>query len=521
EAYKALTFDDLLTDPTCAPLLEAMEEIAWTATQKKAIIFTKETYQPITSRIPLKERTKWATTLLNELGFLKPAGAFINPLQTDYYFIHLTFQEYFAARHLANLFKTSPKEAIDWLTRNKFDRRYEIVLNFTAGLLSSERDALDAFFNTLLAPPNSLAGIHELCLSVCCSEEVNPPLPSENYNTLLSRFLTLMQRQPVGSVVSYKHIYLTLNRAPRFFLTKTIKNHYLSQLNHLDRNIRFDAANALMMIKPNDLDVIHELVKHLNDTDSFVGWRAADAIGEIKPSDPSIIHQLVKLLADTNSNVRRSAAVALGKIKSNDLSVIQELTKLLHDTKSNVRRSAADALGKIKPSELSIFHELVNLLRDTDSDVGWSAVEALGKIKPSDLSVIQKLTELLSDTDKNVRRSAAFALSEIKPNQTKILAHLEKLSRAKGQGGCEEAWKVIGYLKKRMLVEGYLRAPVNKMERWRRLLVIHAEKGGSMIYVFKGELFFEEDGVLCSLPVDLTREDILGKMNFPELEEFF
>ena len=57
-----------------------------------------------------------------------------------HYFIHLSFQEYFAARYLIHLLKGSQTEkAIGFIKYQKYNRRYTLLFSFAAGLLN-DRD---------------------------------------------------------------------------------------------------------------------------------------------------------------------------------------------------------------------------------------------------------------------------------------------------------------------------------------------------------------------------------------------
>ncbi|KAF9079320.1 hypothetical protein BGX27_006605, partial [Mortierella sp. AM989] len=100
-----------------------------------------------------------------------------------WYFLHLTFQEFFAAkwlvRHLQEYltdpsatssdFMMSCKEALDIVQQHKYNPRYEIVWWMVAGLL--EDKALSSFFNLLEEEPRDLiGGRHQQILMECFNE---------------------------------------------------------------------------------------------------------------------------------------------------------------------------------------------------------------------------------------------------------------------------------------------------------------------------------------------------------------
>ena len=82
-------------------------------------------------------------TQLEAIGLLKPIGEGIGMRNKDHYFVHLTFQEYFAARYLAKLLhskdKVLIKEGKTFLQKYKYNPLYERMMWFTAGLVSSNK----------------------------------------------------------------------------------------------------------------------------------------------------------------------------------------------------------------------------------------------------------------------------------------------------------------------------------------------------------------------------------------------
>ena len=85
--------------------------------------------------------------LLHKLPDLKPK-AWNDPLKSQFCFIHLTVQEFFAAKHLVN---TETKEEIErFVCIHIDDGKWQVVLQFVAGLLNSSSDT----FIKLLPKPS-------------------------------------------------------------------------------------------------------------------------------------------------------------------------------------------------------------------------------------------------------------------------------------------------------------------------------------------------------------------------------
>ena len=110
--------------------------------------------------------------LLHQLPDLKPK-AWNHPLKSQFCFIHLTVQEFFAAKHLLN---TTTKDKIERFVCNHINvGTWQVVLQFVAGLLNSSSD----IFIKLLPKPSegewpATEKDKDLAVQVCkCLYEIN------------------------------------------------------------------------------------------------------------------------------------------------------------------------------------------------------------------------------------------------------------------------------------------------------------------------------------------------------------
>ena len=109
--------------------------------------------------------------LLHKLPDLKPK-AWNDPRKSQFCFIHLTVQEFFAAKHLVN---TETKEEIErFVCIHIDDGKWQVVLQFVAGLLNSSSDI---FIKLLPKPRESFWPVEQdkgLAVQVCkCLYETN------------------------------------------------------------------------------------------------------------------------------------------------------------------------------------------------------------------------------------------------------------------------------------------------------------------------------------------------------------
>jgi hypothetical protein len=94
----------------------------------------------------------------------------------SYYFVHLSFQEHFAARYLVKALNGAAdqkKKAIDFIKANKYNQRFELVFNFASGLLTngSSEQCTNLFWETLFEEPLDLIGLRHVQIVISCLEE--------------------------------------------------------------------------------------------------------------------------------------------------------------------------------------------------------------------------------------------------------------------------------------------------------------------------------------------------------------
>ncbi|CAF1191181.1 unnamed protein product, partial [Rotaria magnacalcarata] len=97
-------------------------------------------------------------------------------LEKHHYFVHLGFQEFFAARHLARLLHSTTNDiGIQFIKNHKYDKRLQLVFIFAAGLLiqSENKQAIHTFWDTIYGDPHDLEGIRHMQLVTVCLDETN------------------------------------------------------------------------------------------------------------------------------------------------------------------------------------------------------------------------------------------------------------------------------------------------------------------------------------------------------------
>lgn len=127
---------------------------------------------------------------LPSLSFLRTPGLSADPADQSYHFLHLTFQEYFAARYFVRKWKESkgPLQVFSldtenttqilpavFLRKNKYTARYDIFWRFVAGLLDAD-DQAQQFIDTVEEEPLDLLGPTHQRLIINCMSEISSDL---------------------------------------------------------------------------------------------------------------------------------------------------------------------------------------------------------------------------------------------------------------------------------------------------------------------------------------------------------
>ncbi len=386
---------------------------------------------------------------LKKLSFLHTDDA--EESQCSYHFMHLTFQEFFAAKHFVAHWKAGreitllsvhtqrwtkvPPEA--FVRQQKYNPRYEIFWWFASGLLRGE--ALDRFFALLEAEPRDLFGAsHQRLIMGCLHEAPRAQaigLPSEIRDGLEQHLAQWLQweidktgactlaHQPtfpehvllnclngaasdktklaVATALGYRSA-LSVLALPALFALAQDQNNY----------VRCNAAHALGQQSSLPESALQALCALAKDKNWDVRRAATQALSQQSSLLESGLSALLALAKDQDSEARCATAWALGQLPSLPESVLQALLALAKDQDSSVRRIATQALGKQPSLSESGLSALLALAMDQNSDVRRAAAEALGKLPSLPESVLQALLALAKDQDLIVKRAATQALGE-------------------------------------------------------------------------------------------------------------
>jgi len=403
--------------PHVKNIILTLEDIAQEATQSNKLYVSSEEVEEISA-----ERGVSSKQLL-DLGLFRPQMGC---------FIHLTFQEFFTATRLANLYlENDPAkrgEAKQFVAENKFKPRYALIFWMTAGLLGkrSKLDPLQAFFDDLFDEPYDLAEAYHFQIITRCFTELRDPKQIIQYAPFMKdlavyvkeeitqerlnkrifidnpKLLSCEEIRPIMlSFLDAKNVYAISLLGDFAENGERIEGEIFKKLvalkvyhSGLYLNLALDRALNEILRGEEKLkeEVIKDLVALLKDPDSDTRGRVAWALSEIvekgEKLEEEVIKDLVALLKDPDPWVRNSAVRALEEVVKRgeklEEEVIKDLVALLKDPHSCVRGRAADALGEVvkrgEKLEKEIIEGLFAQLKDPDPVVSANVGNVLGRI---------------------------------------------------------------------------------------------------------------------------------------------
>ncbi|KAF9113375.1 hypothetical protein BGX27_001703 [Mortierella sp. AM989] len=314
--------------------------------------------------------------------------------QHAWHFLHLSFQEYFAAVWLAKHLQIDQKNPADreplertteFIKQQKYNPRFEVVWWMIAGLL--EDKALSNYFNILQAAPHDLIGYRHQQLLAGCLKEARCHLSLEKITVLeeellqwLDFDLVLLDSSTINSILSARSVF------PEELLAKNLIR---------SKKSREYALRALARRPYLTSSTIECLVRILEDPDENVRGLAIFAIGSQSTLSDST-KTLIGTLQNSSTEVREAAYFLFSSQTILSDFAIKFFTNSLRHEESNMRSRAACILSTNSTLPESTIQTLVDTFRkDNNSYVKVSVVYALGSQTILNGAAIQVLIDAL------------------------------------------------------------------------------------------------------------------------------
>ena len=356
-------------------------------------------------RKQLREAQEMATRFLREMREM--SGLIVERGQDAFGFLHLTFQEYFAGRALA---QKSDERRWKIVRKHLHDPRWREPLMLCAGRLgvveNRREQATKLVASILDCEDPTEEDLHRhllLALAIACDDVYLEP--------------QLMERIVASAVGCLPTKVYVLARAIMGFLAQLVVNGDVEVERCFDpiwesgdQRLRRDAVDVLGRLSSTPA-VRKNLSLRLSDADWNVFERTLKALSSQVGSDADIRNALIEKLNDDNYPVRQSAMSALSSHVGSDADIRNAIVEKLNDDNWQVRQSAVSALSSQVGSDADIRNALIEKLNDDNYFVRQSAVSALSSHVGSDADIRNAIIQKLNDDNWQVIRSAMSALS--------------------------------------------------------------------------------------------------------------
>ncbi|HEU4324777.1 MAG TPA: HEAT repeat domain-containing protein, partial [Roseiflexaceae bacterium] len=362
-------------------------------------------------------------------------GLFVERAPRLYGFLHLTFQEYYAARYLVASSATRAGLIRQHLHDPRWDEPILLALGYVG--LDSPKKATELLETAVLAQGAEAARLglrssrHEELLGRdylfalrCLADQI--PIRSRLLRPLIERLAEeTLRRSGLAVYTRYRELLGQRLQALGGEAAAQLVLLLSEGLRDADAGVRRSAVSALGRLGGGVEGVVGALWAALEHSDPDMRWRAVEALGRLGGRVEGVVGALRAALEDSHPNVRRSAVAAL-EGPGGGVEVEGALRAVLEDSHPNVRRSAVAALGRLGGGVEGVVGALWAALEHSDPNVRASAVEALGRLgDTTDTLRVQALNGFAEATDSEVRQWIAAYLGHAAQSDPAVLDALQ------------------------------------------------------------------------------------------------
>ncbi|KAI0414058.1 ARM repeat-containing protein [Xylaria grammica] len=428
------------------PITTILECLAFDGMYHNVVEFQPEYRDIVLGHIDMPNNGLTLADVLENVSFLRTSDPSIEYDERSYHFLHLTYQEFFAAKyfvrcwqdaeeleyssnleHQESRVKTSPK---DFLRKFKYSARYDIVWRFAAGLFGRKASEFFELIEDkpldLLGPTHQRLVMHCLCeadLSAC--PETRSALETKLSQWVLFEFdfrdfrdrslLALENEFPDRALRSAleesddsQRLYILRSLS---FPSRHISMEIFEYLAKLLKTTNIDVESIVIQVLEKKPDLPDTIVTYLvellllENASDYFGCGVAKAL-ENKPDLPdTTVTRLLGVQELVNDRFGSMVAIALANQSSLSDSVVTTLVRQLVKSNNRIPLVAVALRNKSNLPEEAVL-TLVGLIRNnaTAKDVA-ATTQALEK----QLNLAKETATTLEALLNNTNNPASFS----------------------------------------------------------------------------------------------------------------
>ncbi|PNP53103.1 hypothetical protein THARTR1_06313 [Trichoderma harzianum] len=394
--------DDIRT--LCQAEINALQSLSFTGLCNNMVEFepaflTKFRNQQsiIAGNLPMAKMQPWFTDL-DKLSFLRTSDGPLTPTTRSYHFLHLTFQELFAAQFFVQHWitkkdlivfdytskKSTPTKPETFLRMEKYNSSYDVFWRFVAGAIQLQHDeeALNRLFQTIEEEPKDLLGPAHLRLTMHCLAEMNSSAfePTSFVEIRESLELKMIDWLILESQISRQTVRQLVGETE--FPERLLKEAAVI-IDFYRKSLREEFAQGLIArprVSPSLVDLVVEWSRDFADGDADADEYDEDTLNlsfatmsllwHTPRSTPAAMSLLSKLLDHSNRHIYQHAAVTVWKLAEtrtvteyNPL-IVRGLLECLHVRNNETRVGVLAELKTMLDLPSDAYEILKSLARD-------------------------------------------------------------------------------------------------------------------------------------------------------------
>ncbi|KAF9169411.1 hypothetical protein BGX20_010356 [Mortierella sp. AD010] len=369
--------------------------------------------------------------MLKQTSFLHTADTDVDSGSDDFnrawYFLHLTFQEYFAAtwlsRHLQanqpsskalSMLMMTSEESEAFIQQNKYNPRYEIVWWMMAGQL--EGVTLGRFFDLLQGAPRDLIGGYHQQLLTGCLKEARSRLDEEVVMTLETELMQWLDfEMALYGERECKGMLGKQSAFPEELLVRCLNE---------TKEVQMYALKSMKGRAHWTSSSVDGLIASLQDEDNDISAMASETLSTQSNLPGSAVEALVSAVHGERSDASYAAAKALGNQSSLSDSIISKLTVGFSFRDLGFKFYVAQAISSQLKMRGPVGKDWEDIFFDSDTVVSVAAINVLRDHPKLPLPIIETLVEVLQGHDSETQQAAAKVLGAQSSLPVSAILHL-------------------------------------------------------------------------------------------------